>query len=73
MATGDIHSDWERGNLPPILKKGEKQDLGNDRTVSLTSVPSKTMEQTLLETLLRHTMENREVIGDMASLRANPA
>ncbi|CAM5170319.1 unnamed protein product [Eretmochelys imbricata] len=59
--SGEVLDDWKKANVVPIFKKGKKEDPGNYRPVSLTSVPGKIMEQVLKESILKH-LEERKVI-----------
>ncbi|KAK4831670.1 LOW QUALITY PROTEIN: hypothetical protein QYF61_018667 [Mycteria americana] len=52
--TGEVPDDWRLANVMPIYKKGQKEDLGNYRPVSLTLGLGKIMEQFILSALNRH-------------------
>ncbi|GAB0204059.1 mitochondrial enolase superfamily member 1 [Grus japonensis] len=59
--TGEVPDDWRLANVTPIYKKGQKEDLGNYRPVSLTSVPGKVMEQFILSALTRQVQDNQGI------------
>uniref|UniRef100_K7EX79 Reverse transcriptase domain-containing protein n=1 Tax=Pelodiscus sinensis TaxID=13735 RepID=K7EX79_PELSI len=60
---GEIPEDWKRANIVPIYKKGNKNNPGKYRPVSLTSVPGKIMEQVIKEIFCKH-LESGKVIGN---------
>ena len=51
---GQLPSDWKKAEVIPLYKKGQRNDPGNYRPVSLTSVPGKIMEGVLRDQLLHH-------------------
>ncbi|GAB0207135.1 mitochondrial enolase superfamily member 1 [Grus japonensis] len=59
--TGEVPEDWRKANVTPVFKKGKKEDPGNYRPVSLTSIPGKVMEQLILGVINKHVEE--KVIG----------
>jgi len=59
--TGEACEDWRKANVTPIFKKGKKEDPGNYRPVSLTSIPGKVMEQLIPEVFIKQ-VEEKKVI-----------
>ncbi|KGL74618.1 RNA-directed DNA polymerase from mobile element jockey, partial [Tinamus guttatus] len=59
--TGEVPEDWKKANVTPAFKKGKKEDPGNYRPVSLTSVPGKVMERLILAVVSKH-MEDKKVL-----------
>ncbi|KGL80178.1 hypothetical protein N309_06321, partial [Tinamus guttatus] len=57
----EVLEDWKKANVTPVFKKGKKEDPGNYRPVSLTSVPGKVMERLILAVVSRH-MEDKKVL-----------
>ncbi|KFV55227.1 hypothetical protein N328_09668, partial [Gavia stellata] len=59
--TGEVPEDWRKANVTPVFKKGKKEDPGNGRPVSLTSIPGKMVEQLVLGVTSKH-LEEKKVI-----------
>ncbi|KFP24522.1 RNA-directed DNA polymerase from mobile element jockey, partial [Colius striatus] len=51
---GEVPEDWRKANVTLVFKKGRKEDPGNYRPVSLTSIPGKEMEQPILNVVNKH-------------------
>ncbi|RMB94983.1 hypothetical protein DUI87_28526 [Hirundo rustica rustica] len=57
--TGEVPDDWKLANVTPIHKKGGREDPGNCRPVSLTSVPGKIMEQFILSVITQNLQDDQ--------------
>ncbi|KAK4825920.1 hypothetical protein QYF61_003415 [Mycteria americana] len=57
----EVPVDWRLANVTPIYKKGQKEDLGNYRPVSLTSVLGKVLEQIILSSIMWHIQDNQVI------------
>ena len=63
LDTGLVPQDWTLADVVPIYKKGDKDDPGNYRPVSLTSVPCKVLESIIRDQLMTH-LQSRNLLTD---------
>ncbi|KAK4813791.1 hypothetical protein QYF61_026373 [Mycteria americana] len=59
--SGEVPLDWRLANVMPFYKKSQKEDPGNYRPVSLTSVLGKVMEQIILSAITWHIQDNEAI------------
>jgi len=59
--TGEVPDDCRIASVTPIYKKGRKEDPGNCRLVSLTSVLGKIMGRFILSVLTGHVKDNQGI------------
>jgi len=72
--SGEVQADWKLANLEPSFKKGTKEDPGNNRPVSLTSMPGKIMKLVLLGVTQKHVRDSAVlVIANTCSGGESPA
>ncbi|GAB0177726.1 target of Nesh-SH3 [Grus japonensis] len=58
--TGEVPENWRKASVIPVFKKGKKEDPGNDKPVSLSSIPGKGMEQLILDVISKHVEEEKD-------------
>ena len=54
----EVPLHWRLASVMPIYKQGQKEDPGNYRPVSLTSVPGKVTKPIMSSAIVRHTQDN---------------
>ena len=56
--TAIFPSEWKKGNIVPIHKKGDKQTLKNYRPVSLLPICGKILERLMFNEMFKFFIEN---------------
>ena len=63
LEEGVVPSDMKVANVTPIFKKGAKDDPGNYRPISLTSVVGKQLESVIADRIIKH-LETEGLLRD---------
>ena len=60
-STREVPEDWRLASVTPTCKNCCEKDLGNYRSVSLTLVPDKVMEKTILRKVTQHMQDKQGI------------
>ena len=59
--TGELPLDWQKANVSPIFKTGNRSEPANYRPVSITSIPCKLLEHIFHANIMRHLKQYRNL------------
>ena len=69
LSTGLFPSNWKKGNIVPIHKKGDKQILKNYRPVSLLPICGKIFERLIFNELFNFLLENNLILPNQSGFK----
>ena len=69
LSTGLFPSNWKKGNIVPIHKKGDKQILKNYRPVSLLPICGKIFERLIFNELFNFLLENNLISPNQSGFK----
>ena len=67
--TGIFPSEWKKGNIVPIHKKGDKQTLKNYRPVSLLPICRKILERSMFNEMFNFFIENELISSNRSGFK----
>ena len=69
LETGVFPSEWKKGNIVPINKKGDKQWLQNYRPVSLLPICGKILERLMFNEMFEFFIENKLISSSQSGFK----
>ena len=69
LKCGIFPGDWKKGNIVPIFKKGNKQNIKNYRPVSLPPICSNIFEHIIYNNMLKYFLDNNLITPKQAVFR----
>ena len=69
LKCGISPDDWKKGNILPIFKKGDKQNIKNCRPFSLLPICSKIFERIIYDNMLKYFLDNNLISPKQSGFR----